>query len=363
MEIILISEIILFFFFLQYKKETRNKYFFFTCLILFILTGLHDGQENCDFPQYMNFFTGKDYSMYGNLDKEYELELPYYYYCKFISFFGRTEFIYIEAICFTFGIPFMYMIYKYSKNPPLSLLLMLVLMGGKTYLFYLAGHRQMIATICFILAYLLIESKINRKRIYCIILLSIALMAHSSSFFLLPILLIIYYSKKNLSKKTYIIFITVTLVLGVLLSSLWLNNYNDFMSILNSYEQVERATQYSGIKGFVSNTNVTVAKLIPLSILTISVVLLGDNKEINGFHYKCLVAATCLFNLFSSAPLMDRALTVLFLFGVAGAVPYNLKRSIYKGGVFICALLLNMYFAYSWYISDDFRLDFNFIWN
>ena len=83
MEIILISEIILFFFFLQYKKETRNKYFFFTCLILFILTGLHDGQENCDFPQYMNFFTGKDYSMYGNLDKEYELELPYYYYCKF----------------------------------------------------------------------------------------------------------------------------------------------------------------------------------------------------------------------------------------------------------------------------------------
>ena len=94
MSIYIFSEIVLFI--LSFLENRRNRFVvFITCtILLFVIFGLHNGQFNgvADYHNYLDFFIGKG-SMYGELDYMYgySLEMPYYYFCKFLRLFGKSD--------------------------------------------------------------------------------------------------------------------------------------------------------------------------------------------------------------------------------------------------------------------------------
>ena len=98
-------DIVLFILALNYNERNKRLFYWISALILLFLLGMHNGTGDphgygYDYPHYLNFFRGKN-DMYGSVDSPgtYELEWPYFYFCKFLRLIGNYDFIYIIGLC------------------------------------------------------------------------------------------------------------------------------------------------------------------------------------------------------------------------------------------------------------------------
>lgn len=357
-----------------YNKRNKKIIFCISCILLFILLGLHNGTGDpkgygYDFPHYLNFFRGH-MDMYGSVDhpESYELEMPYYYMCKFLRLFGNYDFIYIIGCALIYNIPFLYLVNHYSNNKPLSILLLFIVLNTTLHLFVVAAHRQMLGNTFFLLATILLLSKKNinwkndkLKIVLSVLSLLIALLSHSSSYFILPILLFVFYIKVN-NKNIILVILIISFILGIIASNIMLNYMKDIMLILGSFENIERTTIYLNNDIYDSATS-SFNALLPLTLLTLVFVYFSNKAEINSFFLKCLVMATIIINLFFSVPLISRSMTTLLLIGIAGSIPYAITRNKNARMCIFTVAMMMMYLAYKAYSSPSFRmLPFKFIW-
>ena len=363
--IYIIFEAILLFLTFNQITRTRKKYFIICCILLFIINGLHFGGWYIanDYGSYRDFFLGKS-SQYGgmNIKGDYDLELPYLYYCKFLRFFGRSDFTYIAGTCLMFGIPFMWLTWKKSINPPMTLFLLLTFFVGQTYLFYLCAHRQMVATAFIIWSFIIYESQLKFKNILALACLAIGLIGHSTSYFIIPVLLLVYFLKIEFSKKFYIVVCLISMVLGAVAYKLFAGYITAIFISIADIEETARTTYY--LANDVYGYGEMPYKRILLMTFTICGMLYYETKEeANSFYMKLLVISAVVYNLLNTVPLVNRMLTAFVLFGIAGGIPSAFKRraSNCRWGM-LAVLLINWIFTIRYYFKDGFQYPFHFIW-
>lgn len=351
-------------------RPNKSKVALLSFFLLYLIYGLHDGHGDqfglgYDFPHYLDFFQGGSY-MYGSVDDlaNYDLELPYFYFCKFLTLFGRTDFVYIFGTALVYGLPFVYLCWKRSSNPPLSVLMLFTILNTFTYLFFLAAHRQMVANTLIFLSYIIyMESNVKWKTYISIILLAIAVWAHSSSVLLVPILLVLFLSKFEYSRKTAMCAIGVTLFIGLFMSSMFGSVISNLAQLLNTYEIAERSTTHIINADDLSASASSFLTLIPFSIVSAFMLYYSDDNERNSFFGKCMLLACVLINLLSFVPLINRIITTLVLFGIAGGIPAAIHTNKNCRLAMMGVMMVLMIMAYRQYNSPTFRLlPFNFIW-
>lgn len=365
-----------FFLILSLLENRRNRFLFFVvCSILFfIILGFHDGQlgGRADYPHYLNLFLGRGYSMYGSLDYNngYDLEMPYYYFCKFLRFFGRFDFVYIWGYALMVGVPLMILIRKYSKNYALSFFFFLTVMTSQMLVFVMHAHRQMLSTSFFLIA-LLIFNYIREKQIgksltaimlYLVVVLCVfvAVIAHSSSYLLVPFAIFIYVlnDKKKFTRKAMIVAIAVSVPLGLVFNAMFGTMLNKFMFALGGVDFLERTTFYLVGDNWMGGS-APVVKQILQSITAISFVYYTKENEKQSFFLLCFCFATIVFNLFSTVPLINRSMTLLFVLGCVGGVP----RLSHRSWILLVIMMVNMYMDYRWYAGPYFNLTWVFLWS
>ena len=373
--IFLFFDLLLFTMVLLYNNRNTKQFFIVSTIILITLLGLHDGTGDpygygYDYPDYLKFFNGAP-SMYGSVDspQTYELEWPYFYFCKILRFLGNWDFIYIISLCLLVQIPFLIMVKRYSKNIPLSILWIFIIQNTQVHLFIMTAHRQMVAHAFFMIAFLLfltidrsLPSKTNKsKYIIIIACLVIAVLGHSSSYFVLPIMIALILLPE-ISKRNQLIVVSVSLIVGVFLYETFLNQFTELMFLLGDIEEIQRSTHY--LVDDVYDTNkASLNALLPQTLMTLSVVYFSNKEELNSIFTKCLVWATVLVNLFFSVPLISRSLTTFWIIAIAGCIPIAFRNNKKARMVMTVLMMMQIYLAYKAYILPSFRmLPFHFIW-
>lgn len=360
---------------LLYNNRNSKQLFVVSTIILITLLGLHDGTGDpkgygYDYPDYLNFYKGAP-SMYGSVDSPhtYELEWPYYYFCKLLRLFGKWDFLYIISLCLVVQIPFIIMVKKYSKNVVLSILWLFLIQQTQIHLFVMTAHRQMIAHAFFMIAmllYLIIDKSFhwnNNKKTYGAIIgcLIVAVLGHSSSYFVLPILIALIILPQ-ISKRNQIIVVSTSFIVGVFLFEVFLNQFTQLMFLLGDIEEIQRSTHYL-VDDVYDTNNASINALLPQTIMTLSVVYFSNKEELNTIFTKCLVWATVLVNIFFSVPLISRSLTTLWIIAIAGCIPIAFRNNRNARLVMTIVIIMQIYFAYKQYIQPSFRmLPFHFIW-
>ncbi|MDO5482758.1 MAG: EpsG family protein [Bacteroidaceae bacterium] len=338
---------------------------------MFLITGFHNGYGDrygygYDFPEYMHYFQGKS-SIYGYLD-HYDLELPYYYFCKLLGFLGKSDFVYIFGCALFFGIPFVLFVKKYSNNYPVSFFLLFTILNTSIFLTFLAAHRQMIATTMFMWGIYFYynfkikgvnwKSKLKSSLICCFII--IALLAHSSSYFVLPFIIIVYCINIDDIKAQYLLW--GSFFIGLLLVPELQVIFSEFIIKLSVFDVLDRTTHYT-TENIYEYNEVGIFNLLPLTLLVSLAVFYSKKEEIKTFHTKSMIFAAVMRNLFFTIPLINRGLFLFILVGITGFIPPSIKHSKCYKVLFFMLMILFLYLAYRNYTSKSFRLNpFNFIW-
>lgn len=359
-----VVEVILFFLFIHRISHKSEKFFYVSAVLLLMLTGFHNGMNegDLDYQDYLNLFLG-NWSKYGDLDSNwgYELEPVFAYFVYFLRFFGKSDYIYIIGTSLCFGIPFLYMVKKYSVNPPLSILLLLIIVHTNVFITFLAGHRQMLATSFLILAFLIYFEKDFKYKWYLFfIFIILSLFSHSSSYLVVPMAIGIYFLKIS-SKRTVYILLIVSLFAGLFLISFFDNLVHVLMSSLSAFDVLDRTTYYT-TQNIYENADATIVSLGPLTILAFICVYFSSQEEFSSFTFKSFYVAAILKNFLGFLPLINRGLLFLFLISVACAIPKMLDTNKKCKWAICCIVLANLFLAYRAYSKPDYiLLPFHFI--
>lgn len=365
MNLFFIVDILLFIMFIKCNERNEKLFFGWSCALMFMLTALHNGSGNVeygyDFPEYIKLFMGER-SMYGNLDtaEGYELEPVYTYFCRFLRWFGRYEFVYILGTSLFFGIPFVYLVNRYSNNKPLSFLLLFTLLNTLVYLMFLSAHRQMLANTFFLLCFAVYNSQVKYKKLIILLLALGGLFSHTSSYLVIPLAAIVYFMKVS-SKKRMIGTILVSLVVGMTYSPLINELFDNLILFLSGFGELSRVTVYS-LNEIYENAEISIFWLAPFSVLTILCIHYSTKQELNSICMKSLFVATIVKNLFSFVPMIDRTVLLFILLGIIGGVPVAIKTDRRFKFWMVALVIVFLAAAYKTYLSPSFRLTpFHFI--
>ena len=348
MSIYIFSEIV--FFILSFLENKRNCFVvFIACtILLFVIFGLHNGQFNgaADYHNYLDFFIGKG-SMYGELDYiyGYDLERPYYYFCKFLRLFGKPDYVYIWGYAFVVGIPLLIMLKKYSKNYALSCFCFLTIMTSQMVVFVMHAHRQMIATTAFVIAFLIyvyIKKNIMwsfRKKLvlYLIVifLLWLSIVGHSSSYFVIPLVLCLMAleNRKLYTKRGLIVVLAVSLPLGFLFSSTFSSVANVLMNAFSGYEALERTTHYL-VENVYGDAKASVVKHSLQTLTAIAFVIYAKENEIHQLFLRCFCLATIVNVFFTNGTSRKPFYDIVVYFGLHRGCSYDSKRNGFSLGYY-----------------------------
>ncbi len=355
--IYLIVDVILLIFCWIYNCHKKGT-LFFSCFIFFCLMVAHNGQFNmmCDYTNYMNLFLGKA-SIYGNINTSsgYDLEMPFYYFLKFLRIFPIIPFIYILAIGIMFCTPLFFLIKKESNNPPLSLFYLMVLNNASLYLFFFSAHRQMLATVFLLWAYIIYKyARSKYKNIITILFVLLGLFSHSSSYFVIPIALMLYFIKLPTKKYLYII-VAISLILGLFFRNLIAEHFSNFLILFGDNENVARSTHYLFDDVFGDQKTYEFTALPPMALLIIFFIYHYKKMELQQYTVKCWICAFILYLSLSSIPLINRAVLLFFLLGIVGGIPLSIRKLNVKKQFLVVSLLF-LYIAYRAYNRPEYIL-------
>lgn len=369
-------DIVLFFLALNYNERNKRLFYWISALILLFLLGMHNGTGDphgygYDYPHYLNFYRGKN-DMYGSVDSPstYELEWPYFYFCKFLRLIGNHDFIYIIGLCLIVNVPFLLYVKKYSNNASLSILWLFMIQNTQTHLFINTAHRQMIAHAFFMMGIFAIMSFYEKnekwfldikKDVLIAFCLIIAVLGHSSSYFVIVALIGAYFLPQ-ISKKKQIFVVFASMIVGAYMYNAFLGYFTNLMFLLGDVEEISRSTHYL-VDDVYDTANASINALLPQTLMTIGVIYCCTETELKSIFVKCLFLATIFVNILYSVPLISRSFTTLWILAITGCVPIAFRNST-KGKVILSiVVLVQLYTAYKAYSSPAFRLlPFKLIW-
>ena len=350
----------------RYTQHSKKAIFTIGSLLIFFLMISHDGIFNMqlDYTNYMNLFLGKN-SMYGNLDVKdgYDLELPFFYFDEFLRLFPREPFTYILAIGITFCLPFFIIVWKESKNPPLSFFLLLVLNNTSIWLFFFSVHRQMFATTFFLWAFILFRyTNFKKKKYFIAILLILGLLSHSSSYFVVPLAIGVFFIKTPPKKYLYL-GVFISLICGLFAKKIIGEQMIFMLGQLGDVEEISRSTSYMLEGTFDGMESHEFTALPPMALLICLFIHTYSKEDLERYCVKCWILAFILFLSLTSVPLINRAVLYFFLMGIAGGMPVAMNKLRIKQQYF-AFMLFFLYIAFRAYSRPEYLLlPYNFIFS
>lgn len=215
----------------SFCKKNKYIFFFFGFLFMFFIFAFRSqnlGVDLDNYEMYYNFYSKESFKYLTNsflfpyfVDKEFNVEYGYVFWGWFVSRFHFSFQGYLIINSLIYSIVVSWFIVKYSKNPFLSLVLLL---GFGIFEYNFCILRQSLS-VCFLL---ISVPMINKNRIKSFIFfVFLAFMFHRSSILFLPIYFL---SKNKISFKSIGLSLFIVILLIPFSSTIYSFTYNVILS-------------------------------------------------------------------------------------------------------------------------------------
>ena len=291
---------------------------------------------------YVRYLTGER-NFYNNDIRD--LEVGFLVYHNILSSIHPSRMIVMLLNSIISLAPVYYLLRKYSNNIPLSILTFFIF---DFYIVFFVGLRQVIG-LSFLLwgyiFYLDTNKSLSKKIVVYLFASAIGFYFHTSTIIYSIIFAGVLFIPLS-SRKSYLIIIITSLVMGVFLKALSITDIFDaYLRI--GFDATERIDNY--LLNFEENTEQQINTIIRLSIIGCFVYGYMDEAQLKHPFSKIFLVAIVFYNLFYTVPMIHRLIQPISLFGcfiitwTSGELLYNKDRksSIYK---FLLILLLLYFF-------------------
>ena len=322
------------------KKRKYDVYYFFVCAFMLAVCGLRHEYVGIDTTNYLYYFTNPaDKS--GYYQSSDSLEPGLNWLNGLIRLFTTDKYVYQFVLTALFQIPVYIFFKRYSDNKFISLFLYTAFsIGCGVYFIGFNAMRQSLAIGMFmwcLLAYM--DSGCNVKNIKVVLLFIAMVLVHKSSVIvILPFLL----TRFDFSKKTYVVVVCVSTVLGFVMSRFF--SYLEFVFILITGGTFYTRSLNDGGFNFVS--------LLPYSFICLAIILYSRKEELNNLFFNSLILSLFLQGVMAfSGNNVDRMCAYYYVLGIVAIGNFLMSKgkSLYvRFGMTVCVLA---YFTYKYYIS------------
>lgn len=363
MYVYLIAIFIIFVLFLYDNGRNNTKLGNIALFILFLVVAGHNGHMNCDYIHYMNFITGKGWSMYGTVEQPADIEIGYIIFAKLIRHVITKDFEYIIFWGLFICIPFAVLVKRYSNNVILSVLLLMILNNGRNLMTFFCAHRQMLAMTLLSIALIICVKKLKFWQFLSSSMCIAAMFVHSTVFFLIPILILLFFIRID-NNRIYYWGAWGSLVISQLVN---LSDYFSYWAIVLSQEfEDNRALEHM----FDASVDHSIWQYIPFTLIFVIFVHYYHKKDLNNYFLKCLFSAVLLKNLFGFFPHIARSIFFLCILAVIGAIPKpETENEKYKRQTVLYCIVIVMFTFLEYRVLVAFNpaydywcLPYNFIW-
>ena len=314
-----------------HSREKRLVIFYIEAFLLTFVLAFRNYNVGGDTPRYVDFFLGRG-GFYGDIDGNYvSIEWGFVILARILRFISNHWEWFIFSTSVITLLPFLYYVKKYSSVVSIAFLNFLVC-WDLLWLVQTPLRQDMAISLFFVAGCLFIHAQ--RKNQFFLYALSVlffiwSLLTHTSMYLVLPMSIFLFFFK--LKRKYAYLLIIGTFFLSYFIRSFASGIFDMFNQITRAYDLFSHMNQYydSTEQLYEMNDDFTISAIAPINIFSLLLLKLGAPKESALFNYKCLVIATCLFNLGITFPLISR---IVLLFSLIGTtyVPLNFYKNAYK---------------------------------
>lgn len=336
-----------------YRPSRSNRYFKIASAIVFAFIAFRAPVVGADTWNYYRFATG--IRNFYNYDSRAPEPL-YLLYNEFFRRFCRVGVIFMMVNTLLIFSPICYILKKYTKYKTFGILSFFLFID---YSVFFVALRQMLALSIILWGVIYVMEDRKQKWLTFIVLSVVAWFMHTTVAVVTP-LFILAYCIPIRNRFITIGIIIVSAIVGVVLQSFNILQAFDFYLTLN-YGGTERLTNY--FENQELNDLATLNITLRATILGVITFLFIDKEKINHWFSKIYLIGIFLFNLFISAPMIQRMVVANMLF-IIFVLPWVFESRKYintlktRQLVNIIMLLLVMYFSRSYIINNtDYGLE------
>lgn len=349
--------------FLVDKGENNPHRGIFSLVLMFLVVSGHNGDMNCDYQHYMNFFTGDGFSMYGSVYDPNEIEPGYVIFVKALRMFFSEYYEYIIFWGLFICIPFAILARRKSNNVILSVLFFMILNNGRNFMTFFCAHRQMLAMTMLLIALIIAQKQIKFWKPLCLVICLGTLFVHSTAAFVLPIAAFLYYIRIENDKVYYYGAIGSFIVSQFFSLS---DSFQRWALIASSYLEGNRSIDHL----MDVQENLSIWQYLPLTLMFCVFVYFYYKKDLNNYFLKCFFCSVMLKNLFGFFPHIARTILIFCILAMIGAIPETAKEYSERRKQTIWYMIVIAMFTYLEYrVLVNFNpnvnywcLPYNFIW-
>lgn len=367
--IYIIAIIIVFYLAITYQRTNilsqKNLIFFLASLVLILLLSLRDVSVGGDTIEYCKFFQGKFSSTYGRLN-DTSVEIGFVKFCEALRIVSKSSFVFIFATSLMTLVPFIVYANKYSNNRVLSILYVLASNHALLLINLETNLRQCVSTGFLIWALYLLHGLKEYKRkhisfIFIILLLTFAILNHTSQFLIILIILVLHFIKFN--KLISYISVIVALIISVYFVNVFENIFIYLISLLSGFDDLSNITRYvsdsSSYK--MSGIAANLVKQLPLASLMLYTISKSTYNEMQTISYKSFIVSYFIITISLSFPLGFRMVFPLQLLGCVHVPQIFMKNP----KSFYINLMFYIFFTMRLFLSvintNNYNLDNHFL--
>lgn len=322
------------------------------CLISMLIIGMvglrHEtlGPDTCN---YLDYFFNPDSTVTYYSVNEHEVEPFYELVNRVIGLFTGNKYVFLLLCSVLSLLPIVRLLWKYSKNPFLSLFLFTSFSVGMS-MFFLSFSmmRQILAIGIFALA---VNKYIENGRHFnktILLLLGCMVLSHTSSAMVALVFLL---DRYRIKVKYFIAAILFTAIIGK-----FANMFFPFLETIAM--QSNLAFYLTSRSGEVTYSFIP---KIPYVLIYIYIAYSTSEEYCNSFWMKGLFLAICMGNFFTFGTNADRMCSYFYLLSfiaIPNTIGYMTAR---KFSHFIFVAVLLGYFTYKYYITFELTKDTAYI--
>lgn len=313
-------------------------------MFMMLICGFRAYDVGVDTHNYVDFVNKSDMEEFWG---------PVFIFLKFIAnIFENSQTVFLFLMAMLTYIPLAVIARRYSEYPALSVL-MFIIPVAEFFVQSMNICRQSIAIVYVLLAAILID---RQKKIPAFLLLVFCFFVHPYSFIAF---IIFFLDRINLTKSKVLIFLAVTIVIGLVGT---LSGIQDLLNIMmiatsDSSALLERLGKY-GDRDIAADFSLVgqLSHMLPL----VAMCYLGANEEtLKSIYYKLMFAGCIVTNIFVSVIFCERIAST-YTIAQFLAVPLIYQTSTPFTRRLILLLLLGTTLLYVYNLNVESQLD---IWN
>lgn len=379
-----VVEIIIFLLFLYSRDKSErieNAGMIVACILWTLIFGLRAYCVGNDTPGYAAFFENRNIPGvgYGTVDFPGDtIESGFIIVSRILHFFSSSATFFFTAIAVTFfsGI---YLVYRYGCRSNMIWCFLLSNIIGNTFICAISMMRQtmsisvlLISLFFFFRFYSKNQYELKLKKIYSnidfilfVFLGAFSMLIHRTSFMIFGALLILALIKNNKTISSIIILVSF-------FSSFFISDVaGSVMDIalegirgLSDENISLLGDRYESTMG--QSEGMSIIRALSYCVPLLVTIRYTDEKDVNSFFFKCLIAAFVCQLLFSTSYMMNRLSIVFFILGMSKFIPEAAMKK--RGDLYWLYIYVTIYYMWRTFVgygkwpATDTMLPYYFVW-